>query len=173
MTHRDPVKVIGSVASLHTMLHEERCLPGSIDRKEVGPRHLAIWTEAMRRGLAARAEIGEERFVDVLNDDVVKRPIETFERVYARLGMPLTPDLRSRLEAYNSRNAPGSFGKHSYSAEEYGLTDAAIRAAFAGYIERFGYDAAVRPPKLATHVQLSREGGAPINSASITSEGPV
>jgi hypothetical protein len=138
MTHRDPVKVIGSVASLHTMLHEERCLPGTVDRKKVGPRHLAIWSEGMRRGLAARAEIGEERFADVLNDDVVKRPLETFERVYARLGMPLSSELRGRLEAYNSRNAPGSFGMHSYTTEEYGLTDAAIRDAFAAYIARFG-----------------------------------
>jgi hypothetical protein len=138
MTHRDPVKAIGSVASLHAMLHEERCLPGSIDRKKVGPRHLAIWTEGIRRGLAARVEIGEERFVDVLNDELVVGPVKTFERVYARLGIPFTSELCSRLEAYNSRNAPGSFGKHSYTAEEYGLTGAAIRDAFAAYIERFG-----------------------------------
>jgi hypothetical protein len=52
--------------------------------------------------------------------------------------MLLSSELRGRLEAYNSRNAPGSFGMHSYTTEEYGLTDAAIRDAFAAYIARFG-----------------------------------
>ena len=137
MTHRDPARVIGSVASLHTMLHVERCLPGSVDKAQVGRRQLALWAEGMRRFLAVRDEIGDARFVDVSNDDVVRRPIETFERIYDHLGMPLGPPLRARLEDYNSRNAPGAFGTHEYTAEEYGLTDATIRAAFKDYGERF------------------------------------
>ena len=137
MTHRDPVKVIASVSSLHTMLHEERCLPGSIDPLTIGPHHLALWAEGMRRGLAARAEIGEHRFIDVRNDDVVHRPLQTFERIYAFLGMAVTPELQAKLQEYNSRNAPGNFGKHAYTPEQYGLTGQAIRAAFGSYIERF------------------------------------
>jgi hypothetical protein len=66
------------------------------------------------------------------------RCIEPFRRwVYEHLGMAVTPELARRLEDYNRRNAPGSFGKHRYSVEEYGLTDAGIRQAFAAYIERF------------------------------------
>jgi len=138
MTHRDPVKIIASLASLHAMLYEERCLPGAIDPKTIGPRHLDLWAEGMRRGLAARAEIGEDRFVDVRNEDIVKRPIETLDRVYAHLGMPMTPAFLRKLEQYNSRNAPGAFGRHSYTAEQYGLTDDGIRAAFGDYAMRFG-----------------------------------
>jgi hypothetical protein len=137
MTHRDPLKVIGSVASLHYLLYEERCRPGSVDKREVGPRLLRFWAEGMRRGLAARAAIGEHRFIDVSNDDVVQRPIEVFERVYAHLDLPLTPDLRRRLEEYNSRNAPGSFGSHRYTLEEYGLSPDDVRSAFGDYIARF------------------------------------
>jgi len=137
MTHRDPVKVIASLSSLHTMLHEDRCLPGSIDPLTIGPHHLALWAEGMRRGLAARAEIGEHRFIDVKNDDVVKHPLETFARIYDFLGMPVTPDHQANLQAYNRRNAPGNFGSHAYAPEQYGLSEKAIRSAFAGYIERF------------------------------------
>jgi hypothetical protein len=68
---------------------------------------------------------------------VIKRPIETFERIYHHLGMPLSAGLRARLEDYNSRNAPGNFGSHRYTSEEYGLTDAGIRDAFKEYGERF------------------------------------
>lgn len=137
MTHRDPARVIGSVASLHAMLHEERCLPGSIDRKAVGARQLDLWAQGMRRFLAVRAELGEERFVDVRNDEVVARPVETFERIYAHLGMPVSHELRQALADYNSRNAPGRFGEHRYTSEEFGLTDGGIRAAFADYVDRF------------------------------------
>ena len=138
MTHRDPVKVIGSVSSLHAMLFAERCLPGAIDPLTIGPQQLALWAEGMRRGLKARAEIGEHRFIDVRNDDVVQRPLETFERIYHFFGMPVTPQLQKKLQDYNSRNAPGNFGKHAYTPEEYGLTGQAIRGAFGAYIERFG-----------------------------------
>jgi hypothetical protein len=119
------------------MLHEERCLPGSIDKAAVGRNLLRFWAEGMRRGLAARAAIGEHRFVDVRNDDVVQRPLEVFERIYAHLKMPLTTNLSRRLVEYNSTNAPGSFGTHHYTLEEYGLSAAAVRSAFRDYTERF------------------------------------
>jgi hypothetical protein len=138
MTHRDPLKVLGSVASLHHTLYIERCMPGAIAKEEVGPGLLRFWTEGMRRALAARAALGEHRFIDVHNDDVVKQPLEVFERVYTHLGMELTAQLKHRLVAYNSRNAPGSFGSHRYTLEEYGLAADSVRAAFRVYMERFG-----------------------------------
>jgi hypothetical protein len=137
MTHRHPRQLIGSVASLHCALHEQRCRPGSIDRHKVGRSLLAFWQEGMRRALEARARIGEDRFIDVYNRDVVSRPIETFERIYDHIGLDLTPELVARLEHYNSSNAPGAFGKHSYTLEEYGMTEADVSVAFAEYLERF------------------------------------
>ena len=138
MTHRDPGKVIPSVASLHSMLYEERCLPGTIDRMAVGPRHLKTWAEGMHRALAARAEIGEDKFIDIRNDDLVRQPIAAFERIYGHLGMSLPHELVREVEEYSNRNAPGAFGSHRYTAEEYGLSHAAIQAAFGDYGARFG-----------------------------------
>jgi Sulfotransferase family len=137
MTHRDPLKVLASVASLHYTLYNERCTPGVIEKEKVGPGLLRFWTEGMRRALSARAALGEHRFIDVLNDDVIKRPLEVFERVYAHLGIDLTAGLKTRLVAYNSRNAPGAFGSHRYTLEEYGLSDGGVRQAFREYMDRF------------------------------------
>ncbi len=136
-THRSPEKVIPSVASLQYTMQSARCEPGALDKLEAGPQALAFWTEAMRRGLAARDKIGEDRFVDVWNDDVVADPTGTFAAVYEKLGFAFTPELQSRIEEYSQRNARGAHGKHRYSAEEYGLTPAHIRSAFRDYIERF------------------------------------
>jgi len=137
MTHRDPLKVIPSVASLSYVLHTERCVPDSINKQELGPRLLRFWSEGMRRALAARAAIGEHRFVDLKNADVIDRPLEVFERIYAHIGMTLTPDLERRLKHYSDTKAPGAFGAHRYTLEEYGLTAEGIRFAFKDYIDTF------------------------------------
>jgi hypothetical protein len=137
MTHRDPAKVIPSVSSLYFTMHSKQCAPGALDKLAFGPALLAFWRDGMQRALEARRRIGEYRFIDVWNDDVVARPIETFRNLYESLKFELKPELSARLEDYSCRNAPESSGKHRYSAEEYGLTETQIRAAFGEYIERF------------------------------------
>src|SRR5262249_40131907 len=79
MTHRDPLKIIPSAASLYHRLYQSRSIPDAINKHEIGTRLLELWEEGIRRGLAARAIIGEDRFIDVRNEDVIKRPVETFE----------------------------------------------------------------------------------------------
>jgi hypothetical protein len=137
MTHRDPRNVIASVASLQCSLYEERCLPGSVDRCAVGRQLLSFWKEGVRRGLMARAALGEERFVDIWNDDVVKQPLTAFKRIYEHIGMEVTPAHIARLAEYTSRNAPGNFGQHQYTLEQYGLSERNVRDAFAAYYSRF------------------------------------
>jgi hypothetical protein len=137
MTHRDPAKVIPSVSSLHFTLHSEHCVPGSLNKLTYGPALLGFWKEGMRRALEARRRIGEHRFIDVWNDEVAARPVDTFCKLYEQLNFELPPELSSKLEEYNRRNAPQVFGEHRYSAEEYGLTTPQIRSGFEEYIERF------------------------------------
>ena len=137
-THRDPARVIPSVSSLQYRLNAERCDEGVLDKLAYGPKFVDFWVDGISRALAARARIGEDRFVDVWNDDVVAKPIETFEALYDKLGFDFTPAVRSGLEDYNCRNARGAHGEHRYTAEEYGLTTDGIRLAFRDYVERFG-----------------------------------
>jgi len=136
-THRDPAKVISSAASLQSGMQAERSEPGGVDPEACGRGLLNFWREGMDKALAARAAIGEDRFVDVDNADVIARPLEVFERIYGHLGLPLGDALRARLAAYNASNAPGAFGAHRHTPEEYGLTRDAVRTAFADYTERF------------------------------------
>ena len=147
MTHRDPVKIIGSMASVYQSIYDGNwrdlgaadsdCVPGAVDKHWTGRRALTTWSEAIRRGLAARAKIGEHRFIDVYNSDVVRDPIGTFETMYEQLGLTVDGALRTRLEEYHRRNAQGSHGEHNYTPEEYGLSAAGIRAEFKDYVDRF------------------------------------
>ncbi len=138
MTHRDPVSAVCSNASLSAMLYESICPPGAVSKEWTGQRALEFWSKTMEAALQQREEIGEEYFIDLYNADLVADPIGTFEKLYDRLGFTIDADLRAKLEDFHARNAKGAHGKHSYSAEEYGLDPTQIQAAFKGYIERFG-----------------------------------
>jgi hypothetical protein len=138
MTHRDPAQVVASVASLFQTFYERVCEPGAIDPVWTGRHCLAFWSEGMRRGLAARARIGEHRFIDLYNRDLVRDPIGTFEGLYERLGYSIDGALRASLVRYHQQNAHGAFGRHRYAPEDFGLSREAIRAGFADYLQRFG-----------------------------------
>lgn len=138
MTHRDPAKVIASVASLQSTMQAARTEPGTIDRHERGHFFQSFYADGLNRGLAARALIGEARFIDVTNDEVVRDPLSVFERVYDHIGLARHGDFADRVAAYNARNAQSAGGQHYYAAEDYGLSREGIREAFAGYIDRFG-----------------------------------
>lgn len=138
MTHRDPVTAVCSNASLSAMLYESICPPGAVSKEWTGKRALDFWSKTMEAALQQREELGEEYFVDLYNSDLVADPIGTFEKLYEQLGYTIDADLRAKLEDYHARNAKGAHGEHTYSAEEYGLDPAEIRAAFKGYIDRFG-----------------------------------
>ncbi|MBU6265914.1 MAG: sulfotransferase [Sphingomonadales bacterium] len=137
MTHRDPAAVIASDSSLRWHLAAQRCDMAGLGKREFGPKLLKFWKTGMDRALAARARIGEERFVDVRNGDVAADPVASFEAVYAGLGMDVGPELRAAIAHYGRINAQGAHGEHRYTAEEYGLTRDSVRAAFADYIARF------------------------------------
>lgn len=135
MTHRDPAKAVVSSASfvasmLPDMAPEEAALFGRMHSD-----HLLI---GMERAIASRAQIGEDRFLDVHHRDFVRDPFGELERVYAFLGRPLRPALREKLERWHAGNRSGAHGRHSYRPEQYGLDAKQIRADFAAYIDHFG-----------------------------------
>ena len=139
MTHRNPAQVIASDASFRYYLNSTVGDVSKLPAKETyGPRLLDFWMRGLERALEARKRIGEDRFVDVRNADVISQPIATFERTYAALGMDFTDETRTAIEAYLDHNRQGAHGSHDYTAEEYGLTDAMVRERFAEYCERFG-----------------------------------
>jgi len=138
MTHRDPCQTIPSTASLYWKLYERNVNRGQIDKAWAGERAVNHWAEGIRRGLRSRAEIGEGRFIDFYNRDLLRDPVGTFERAYDRLGRTVGAELAAALRRFQAENPPGKDGGHRYSAEEYGLTCARIQREFRDYIDRFG-----------------------------------
>jgi len=136
MTHRDPAKVLPSVCSLISTVHE---LTGEApDAVRLGATQVEAWTEGMRRALDFRRRVGEGRFTDVHFSDLTADPIETLRRAYAGLDLPFTEPAERQMRAWVAENPRGKHGEHHYTLEEFGLARGGVRSAFAFYTERCG-----------------------------------
>ncbi|MBB3860946.1 hypothetical protein GGQ88_002215 [Novosphingobium hassiacum] len=139
-THRDPALVLGSVSSLITALR--RLESDSVDPVEVGREQFELWAHATDCALAARDAWGDNRkIVDVHLRDVARAPIETAERVYDEMGMPLSDVAREGMRRFAGGEEGAGERKHvyrsSYALEDFGLNRDEIHERFSAYMKRF------------------------------------
>jgi hypothetical protein len=87
--------------------------------------------------MGARAAIGEDRFLDVSQDQVERDPVGTAERIYRFAGIDLGDDVKVAMGEWAATNRRGSRGAHQYSAEEFGLSLDDVYGEFADYCRRF------------------------------------
>jgi hypothetical protein len=138
ITHRDPLRVIGSLADLMATLHYMHS-----DRVDYGVlvEFMAMGLELQMDEVAKERDAGlipEEQIADVVYRDLVADPIGVIEGLYAGWGLPVTAEFRSALEAYLAARHVGRAGAHDYSFADTGLDLASHRALVAPYQERFG-----------------------------------
>lgn len=134
-THRDPASVLGSVCSL--IQYTRSWVSDRDDRDELGSEQVALWREAMQRAMEVRERIGEERFADVMFDELEADPVATTERAYARLDLPFGEEGRRRVATWSAGHHRGDHGIHHYRLEEFGLDADDVRSAFDFYRRRF------------------------------------
>jgi Sulfotransferase family len=138
MAHRDPAAAVPSACST-VATAQRQALPGAPpDPMALGAFLLEHLVEGIGRAMSARAVIGEDRFLDVYQEEVESDAVKTAERIYGFLGLDLDPAARTAMAAWAEANRRGSRGQHTYAAEDYGLTRQQIRAAFREYTERYG-----------------------------------
>jgi hypothetical protein len=135
MTHRDPVDVIPSVCSLVTGwrgIHED-----ALDFEAIGRWQLELYAGWVENAMRVREKIGDERFVDLHFHELGTDPVAAVARCWDRFGLELSSEAETRMADWVRANPPGRHGGHRYRAEDYGLTDAAIRERFVRYAQRF------------------------------------
>lgn len=135
MTHRDPAKSIPSYASFVSAIFP--AADGEHDLKRLGPEVCEHLRVGMENAIAARQRIGEDRFLDVHHVDLIADPMGTIDRVYAFLGLDLTPEVRQAISNWYAANRSGTHGTHRYTPEQFGLTAAQVRDDYDFYIDRF------------------------------------
>jgi hypothetical protein len=84
--------------------------------------------------------IDDPRIVHIRFKDLLRDPTETIRAAYAARGIPFMPTFEAAIQRWVQDPAHRSdrYGKFDYSLEQFGLSAPEIRAAFAGYCDRFG-----------------------------------
>jgi hypothetical protein len=136
-THRDPLRVMPSLASLSYTL---RALSSDdLDPHVVGRQQTELWGRNLDRALRARKALGErsEQFFDVRFEEVTKDPVALIGRIYAHFGLTLSDRALERMECYVRSHPRGEHGEHRYSVEDFGIDVERDGLRFRDYCERF------------------------------------
>jgi sulfotransferase family protein len=138
ITHRDPLRVIGSLADLMATLHY---MHSDHVEHEVLVEFMALGLEMQMDDVTAQRDSGTlpaDRISDVIYGDLVRQPIETVERLYEGWGWPVSEEFRRRLGDYLAAHHTGRAPRHDYSFSQTGLDLSTHRANVAPYQARFG-----------------------------------
>ncbi len=136
-THRDPIRVIPSVANLEYTMR--MIASDEVDPVRVGRHMIHVWSKLLEQGMEARARHPEReaQILDLSMQEVVGDPIACVAKIYRTFEIDFSPEARERMQRYLDVHPKNEFGIHRYSLEAFGLEEDEVNAAFKGYRERF------------------------------------
>jgi hypothetical protein len=138
-THRDPLEVAASMASLHVVLRST--FSDDVDPIQVGEELNARFADGIMRAMAAR-DAGcapSEQFLDIQYRDLVRDPLGTVRRIYAHYDLPFTGVAEDRMQRFLGQNPKDKHGAHRYTLDMFGLTVEGERERYRAYRSRFGF----------------------------------
>jgi hypothetical protein len=132
MVHRDPLRVIASVARLTELLR--RPFARAPDRREIGRQVLRDWLGGMERIM----EIGDGEVVHVRHRALVGDPVGTVEGVCRALGIAVDAASRARMAGYVEARPRGGYGRNRYDLADFGIEPGELEPMRSRYLRRFG-----------------------------------
>jgi hypothetical protein len=128
-THRDPVTSIASACSLSA--EATAGTSTTFVGETVGRTQLEMLSRSWRTFTRARAAYDDAQFYDVEYDAFVADPIGTTRSIYGAFGLDWTAEVDAAVTALDAESrSGGKRPRHTYSLDDYGLTEAEVRAAF-------------------------------------------
>jgi hypothetical protein len=150
--HRDPVKVLLSVAKLTEVLR--RPFSRQIDRKEIGRDESARWLDGAQRMQEVGDDAGlPEPVCHVHHIDLVTDPVSTVDQVYKHFGIQLNEPTATAMGQFAMERPKGGYGPRDYRFEDHGLDAADERAKFRSYMLQFGISPEALPAPRHTDAQ--------------------
>jgi hypothetical protein len=136
-THRDPVRIIASIASLQTKL---RSL--AADDPQL-PEIAREWSDYILDGLDRSVDAREDgtvpdtQIVDVQFAEFMADPFATVSTIYDHFGIELTESAEAAMGSFYADHSGESLGKHSYRFADTGLDEGELRERARRYQEYF------------------------------------
>jgi hypothetical protein len=135
VTHRDPVSICASLATMISYTARLRCT--RVDPVMIG-HYWAERLETMLRACVRDRDVLPDQTIDVRFDEFMADDVAMVERIYALAGQPFTPDVRAGMDAFMEEHPRGVHGGLHYDLGQFGLDPAQLRETFRFYTDRFG-----------------------------------
>ncbi|MCP4907383.1 MAG: sulfotransferase [bacterium] len=137
ITHRDPLRVLGSLANLMTSLQWMRSdnvqYQAVVEAMAFGHAYLPERVMEQRD----KGTLPVEQIIDVRYQDLMADPIGTVRRIYEQCGTPLTGEAERKIDAWMKQRPKDRHGAHEYTFADTGLDLAAERARHEAYQAHF------------------------------------
>ena len=135
--HRDPMKVLPSVARLTEILRQP--FTRKIDRLQIGQQVSNRWALGSKLLIEADdwLKSSPERIMHVRYKDLVRDPFAIVTDLYRHFGMTLSGPGEQGLKRSIAERPDGGYGRNSYRFEDYGLNPAAERKHYSAYMAHF------------------------------------
>ena len=144
VTHRDPIEVFSSTATL--VAYMSRIRNPVIHMDEIADYWLDRIERLLRACLRDQQMLPADQTMDVVFPEFMADDMAMVRRVYEFSGISLTPDAEHQLAAYLKANPRGKHGQIVYDIEaDFGLKRDALYERFDFYYERY--------PQLDPHTQ--------------------
>jgi hypothetical protein len=136
-THRDPLRIIASLASLLSTLR--RLATDQPDLVDIAQEWADYVIDGLDRSVAARLDgtVPADRIVDVRFEEINRDPMGVVDRVYDRFGLELPGATADRMREFLDRAPHAGPGAHAYSFADTGLDERALRQRCQRYQEHF------------------------------------
>jgi hypothetical protein len=136
VTHRDPVSVIASTATM--ISYSARISHDVVDPHKIGDYWSARVQEMQNAGMHDHAQLPLERTVDVRFDEFMADDVAMVERIYEVADQQFTPEVRAAMDAFMVEHPRGRHGGVLYDLEgDFGVDPSTIRRAMRAYTDRF------------------------------------
>lgn len=143
VTHRDPVAVTASIATM--ICYALRMTTAPVDPHQTGRYWSGRTEDFLTSCLRDRDILPADESLDVLFHDFMAGELDIVRRIYERAGQPFTEQTRGAMTGYLAGHRRGRHGTVDYRLADLGLSAAERRQSLASYAERFGtQDEAVR-----------------------------
>lgn len=139
-THRDPAKVIASMASLvyafWSIYHT------NVSPEAVGKYVLDLVSTWLQKGMKDREHAEKQthsaaKFIDVGFAQLVARPLDTIREIYQQCNLEWSHHQEEKITEYLRNNPPNKHGSHRYNLAQFGLREEEVRERFSAYTTRF------------------------------------
>jgi hypothetical protein len=139
MTHRSLNEVLPSfyrmMSSIETVYSVEA--NSASVREALTAQYTQFFDKMVECLVKFRTEQSTKNIFDVNYDDLMEQPIETVRRIYDHFNLKWSDEFEMGMKTWLRDNPQGKQGRHSYSLDEFGLTQEDIETRYADYTNLF------------------------------------